>query len=189
MGLPFQGMALPADPQLPSDVRLIDLVHDYCSGPNSMSVLVVWIEVMDVLLHQCITTIIVRIYGSLGTQGISGGQFRIMQRVLDGDFSSWGLMLHANMMGQIHRFRTTIFSDFFFGSIFVAWFLETVPMLCSRVLLSAIVLQELRCNGLKFWYGMEGGVWPLFYDHISKCVVPYATNYSIVPIWWDGLLT
>jgi hypothetical protein len=51
-----------------------------------MSGLVVCIEAMDVLLHQCIVTMIVRIYGSLATQWITGGQLRIMQRVLDGDF-------------------------------------------------------------------------------------------------------
>jgi hypothetical protein len=128
-------MALPADPQLPGDVWLIDLARDYCLGPNPMSGLVVRIEVMDALLHQCIMSMIVRIYGSLATQRIRGGQLRIMQRVLDGDFFSWGLMLHAKMMGHIHRCWTTDSSDFVFGSILVAWFLERVPMLRPRVLL------------------------------------------------------
>jgi hypothetical protein len=31
-GLPFRGMALPADPQLSGDVRLIDMARRYCSG-------------------------------------------------------------------------------------------------------------------------------------------------------------
>jgi hypothetical protein len=143
-GLPFRGMALPADPQLPGDVWLIDLAWDYCSGLNLMSGSVVCIEVMDALLHQCIVDMIVRIYGSLATQWISGGQLRIMQRVLDGDFFTWGLMLHAKMMGQIHRCRTTDSGDFSFGSILVAWFLERVPMLHPRVLLFPAGPQEPR---------------------------------------------
>jgi hypothetical protein len=56
-----------------------------------MSGSVVCIEVMDALLHQCIMTMIVRIYGSLATQWISGGQLRIMQRVLDGEPFHLGL--------------------------------------------------------------------------------------------------
>jgi hypothetical protein len=64
-----------------------------------MSGSVICIEVMDVLLHHCIAAMIVRIYRSLATQWISGGQLRIMQRLLDGDILAWGLMLHAKMMG------------------------------------------------------------------------------------------
>jgi hypothetical protein len=45
---------------------------------------------------------LVRMYGSLATQWISGGPLRIMERVLDEDFFSWDLMLHAKMMGKIH---------------------------------------------------------------------------------------
>jgi len=50
--------------------------------------LVVHIEVMDKLLHQCIAAMVVRIYGSLANQHISGDQLRIMERVLYGDFFS-----------------------------------------------------------------------------------------------------
>jgi hypothetical protein len=51
-----------------------------------MSGSVVYIKAIDNLLHQCITTMIVRIYGSLVTQRINGGYLSITQRVLDGDF-------------------------------------------------------------------------------------------------------
>jgi hypothetical protein len=78
IGLPFQGMALPADSQLQGDVRLIVMAWDYCLGMNPMSGLVVWIEATNALLHQCITAMIVRIYGSLVTHRINGGQLRIM---------------------------------------------------------------------------------------------------------------
>jgi hypothetical protein len=64
-----------------------------------MSGLVFHIEVMDALLHQCIMAMIVRIYGSLSIQRITGGQLRIMERVLDGKFFTSGLMLHTKMMG------------------------------------------------------------------------------------------
>jgi hypothetical protein len=60
------------------------------SGPNSMSGSVIQIEVIDDLLTECITAMVVRIYGSLGTQWITGGQLRIVEWVLDGDLFSWG---------------------------------------------------------------------------------------------------
>jgi hypothetical protein len=72
MGLPFRGMALPTDPQLPRDVHLINLAQDYCRGVNLISSSVVHIDAMDALLHHCIMAMIVRIYGSSTTQRISG---------------------------------------------------------------------------------------------------------------------
>jgi len=99
IGLPFRGRALPVDPQLPGDAHLADLVQRYCLGPNFMSGSIVQIGAMDALVHRCITTMIVRIYRSLATQWISGGQQRIMERALGGENFSWGLMLHTKMMG------------------------------------------------------------------------------------------
>jgi hypothetical protein len=84
-GLPFRGRALPVDPQLPGDAHLADLAQRYCSGEDFMSGSVVRIGAMDALVHHCITTMIMRIYGSLATQWISGGQLRIMQRALGGE--------------------------------------------------------------------------------------------------------
>jgi hypothetical protein len=143
---------------------------------------------MDALLHQCITVMIVRIYGSLATQRISGGQLRIMQRVLDGYFFSWGLMLHDKMMGKIHWCRTTDSGDFSFGSILVAWFLERVLVLCPRVLMSATGPQE---PPLMLWEsilvhhrGGEGG-------HIGTCVAPYVCRlyYSSHMVIWTSSMT
>jgi hypothetical protein len=102
-----------------------------------MSSSVVRIGVMDALVHRCVASLIVRVYGSLMTQRISGGQLRIMQRALGGEHFSWGLMLHANMVGHLNRCRVVDSRDFSFGSILVAWFLERVSMLCPRVLLDA----------------------------------------------------
>jgi hypothetical protein len=145
------------------------------------------IEVMDALLHQCIVIMILRIYGSLATQRITGSQLRIMQRVLDGEFFTWGLKLHARMIGQIHQCWTTDSDDFAFGSILVAWFLERVPMLCPRVFLPLAGPQKsrlMRWAQILAQHGWRG--WPLFYGHIGKCVAPHATNYTAIPIWWDG---
>jgi hypothetical protein len=42
------------------------------------------IGVMDSLVHHCMEAMIVRVYKSLATQRISGGQMRIMERALVG---------------------------------------------------------------------------------------------------------
>jgi hypothetical protein len=78
---------------------------------------------------------VVRVYGSLATQRISGGQLRIMGRVLAGEHFAWGLMLHAKMVGKLDRCWVADSGEFAFGSILVAWFLERVSMLHPRVLL------------------------------------------------------
>jgi hypothetical protein len=80
-GLPFWGMALPVDPQLPGDERLVYLEHCHYLGPSPMSGLVICIKVIDDLFTQCITAMVVRIYGSLETQRIIRGQLRIVERV------------------------------------------------------------------------------------------------------------
>ena len=58
-----------------------------------------------------------------------------MGRELAGEHFSWGLMLHAKMVGKLDRCRAVDSGEFAFGSILVAWFLERVPMLRPRVLL------------------------------------------------------
>jgi hypothetical protein len=75
----------------------------HCSGPNPMSGLVMQIEAIDDLLTKCITIMVVRIYGSLGTQWITGGQLRVVEEVLDGDLFSWGVLMHTQMMSQLNR--------------------------------------------------------------------------------------
>jgi hypothetical protein len=51
---------------------------------------------------------------------ISGGQLRVMGRALARENFSWGLMLHAKMVGQLDRCQTVDSGDFAFGSILVA---------------------------------------------------------------------
>jgi hypothetical protein len=76
-----------------------DLVVHHFSGPNLMSGLIIWIEAIDDILTKCIAAMVVRIYKYLGTQRIIGGQLRIVERVLDGDLFSCGILLHTKMMG------------------------------------------------------------------------------------------
>jgi hypothetical protein len=72
-GLPFQGMYLPVELMLPANMALSTLGQRYCSRVNFMSSSIVSIRAMDALVHRCIATMIVRVYGSLATQRISGG--------------------------------------------------------------------------------------------------------------------
>jgi hypothetical protein len=116
---------------------------------------------IDSLVHHCIAAMIVRVYGSLATQWISGGQLLVLERVLDGEHFTWGLTLHARMVGQFDHYRCTDTVVFSFGSILVAWFLERVLMLHPRILLGAPGAQEPR---LRRWStvllhhgGGEGG--------------------------------
>jgi hypothetical protein len=136
-GLPFRVTLILVEPVVLGDGQLTDLALTYCLGEDFMSGSVVRIGVMDALVHCCVATIIMRVYGSLVTQRINGGQLRIMQRALRGEHFSWGLMINFNMVRKLDKFRATDSGEFAFGSILVAWFLERVPMLRPRVLLDA----------------------------------------------------
>jgi hypothetical protein len=85
-----------------------------------MSGSVVSIGAMDALARRYVETMIVRVYGSLATQRISGGQLRVMGRAMVEENFSWGLMWHAKMVGKLDRCRTADSRDFAFGSILVA---------------------------------------------------------------------
>jgi hypothetical protein len=136
-GLPFWGTPLPAELVLPEDVALVTVGWRFCSRENFMSGSIVSIRAVDALAHHCIIVMIVRVYGSLATQRISGGQLSVIERVLDGEHFAWGLTLHARMVGKLDRCWSMDTGEFAFGSILVAWFLERVPMLCPRILLGA----------------------------------------------------
>jgi hypothetical protein len=68
-----------------------------------MSGLVIHIEAIDDLLIECIVAMVVRIYGSLGTQRITGGQLRVVEQVLDGHLFAWGVLMHTKMMAQLNQ--------------------------------------------------------------------------------------
>jgi hypothetical protein len=78
-GLPFCGMALAVHPHLTWEDWVETMEACHCTGPNPMSGLVVRIESIDDLLNECIVAMVVRIYKSLGTQWISGGQLRVVE--------------------------------------------------------------------------------------------------------------
>jgi hypothetical protein len=67
-----------------------------------------------------------------------------MGRALVGYHFSWGLMLHAKMVGHLDRCRVVDSGKFAFGSILVAWFLDRVSMLRPRVLLDTPGVREPR---------------------------------------------
>jgi hypothetical protein len=96
---------------------------------------VVSISAIDSLSHRCIAAMIVRVYGSLATQQISGSQLLVLERVVGDEQFAWRLTLHARMIAQLDHCRSTGTGEFAFGSILVAWFLERVSMLHPRVLL------------------------------------------------------
>jgi hypothetical protein len=98
-GLPFRGMPLPAELVLPADVVLVTVGRRYYSRVNFMLGSIMSIGAMDALVHRCIAMMIVRVYSSLATQRINGGQLSVMERVLDGEHFTWGLTLHARMVG------------------------------------------------------------------------------------------
>jgi hypothetical protein len=77
-GLLFRGTLLPVEPVLPGDRQLVVLYWTYCSGEDFVSGSMVRIWAMDALVHRFVASMIVRVYGSLTTQWISGGQLRIM---------------------------------------------------------------------------------------------------------------
>jgi hypothetical protein len=122
-----------------------------------MSGTIVSIRAMDALVHRCIAVMIVRVYGSLATQWISGGQLCVMDRVLFSEHFVWGIMLHAKMVGQLDHCRSTDTGEFSFGSILVAWFLERVPMLHSRILLGAHGAREPRLRRWSNVFLRHGG--------------------------------
>jgi hypothetical protein len=94
-----------------------------------MSRLVVWIEALYDLLTECIVAMVVRIYGSLSIQQIIGGNLRVVEEVLDGDIFAWGVLMQTQMLSQLNQFQHPDSSEFSFGSVLVAWFLERVPLL------------------------------------------------------------
>jgi hypothetical protein len=71
--LSFQGVPLLVEPVLLRDLGLATVGQRYCSGKNFMSGMVVIVGSIDSLVHHCIAAMIVRVYGSLVTQWISGG--------------------------------------------------------------------------------------------------------------------
>jgi hypothetical protein len=123
--------------------------------------MVVSILSIDSLAHRCIAAMIVRVYGSLATQWISGGQLLVLERVLAGERFASGITLHVRMVVQLDHCQSTDTGEFAFGSILVAWFLERVSMLRPWILLGVPGAQQPR---LRRWStvllrhgGGEGG--------------------------------
>jgi hypothetical protein len=175
-------------------MHLRTVAERYYSGERYMVGTAVSISGIDALLHRCIAAMIIRVYRSLVTHRISGGELFLMERVVVGhERFAWGLTLHARMITQLDRCRSIGTGEFSFGSILVAFFLERVSMLRPRVLLEAPGVRELR---LRRWSqilvhhgGGEGGhyftaqaaqIWRLMPQVILQ--FPYAG----VDFWGDS---
>ena len=98
-GLPFQGSPPPTVPVMPRDTDLVVFARRFCSGGHYMTGSAVHINALDVLLHRCVASMIVRIYGSTAPHRISGGELMLMERVVVGrEQFTRGLALHAWMI-------------------------------------------------------------------------------------------
>jgi hypothetical protein len=161
-GLPFRGTPMLTAPVMPRETDLAGFARRFCSGGHFMTSSAVRINALDVLLHPCVASMIVRIYGSTAPHRISGGELSLMERVVVGrERFAWGLALHTQMIAQLERCRSAGRGEFTFGSILVAFFLERVPALRPRVVLE---VPEVRHPRLRRWSdilarhgGGEGG--------------------------------
>jgi hypothetical protein len=161
-GLPFRGTSMLAAPVMPREIDLAQYAGRFFSREDYMTGSAVRINALDVLLHRYMASMIVRIYGSTTSHRISGGEMMLMERVVVGrERFAWGLALHARMIAQLDRCRSTGRGEFAFASILVAFFLERVPALRPRVVLEIPAVQHPR---LRWWSeilvrggGGEGG--------------------------------
>jgi hypothetical protein len=161
-GLPFRGTPMLSAPVMPRETDLAGFARRFCSGGHYMTGSAVCINALDVLLHRCVASMIVWIYGSMAPHRISGGELTLMERVVVGrEWFAWGLALHAQMVTQLDRCRSAGRGEFVFDSILVAFFLERVSALRPRVVLEVPTVRHPR---LRRWSeilvrhgGGEGG--------------------------------
>jgi hypothetical protein len=161
-GLPFQGTPMLTAPVMPRETDLAGFARRFCSGGHFMTGSAVRINALDVLLHQCVASMIVQIYGSTAPHRMSGGELSLMERVVVGrERFAWGMALHSQMVAQLDRCRSSGRGEFTFGSILVAFFLERVSALRPRVVME---VPEVRHPRLRRWSeilarhgGGEGG--------------------------------
>jgi hypothetical protein len=101
-GLPFRGTLMLVVPVMPRETDLAGFARRFCSGARFMTGSAVRISALDVLLHRCVASMIVRIYGSTTPHRISGGELSLMERVVVGrEWFAWGLALHSQMIAQL----------------------------------------------------------------------------------------
>jgi hypothetical protein len=148
-GLPFRGTPMLTTPVMPRETNLAGFARRFCSGRHFMTGSAVRINALDVLLHRCVASMIVRIYGSTAPHRMSGGELSLMERVVVGrERFAWGVALHSQMVAQLDRCRSAGRGEFTFGSILVAFFLERVPALRPRVVLE---VPDMRHPRLRRW--------------------------------------
>jgi hypothetical protein len=107
-GLPFRGTPMLTSPTMPRGRDLREYAGQFCAGEHYMTGSSVRINALSVLLHRCVASMVVRIYGSTAPHRISGGELMLVERVVVGrERFAWGLALHAQMVAQLDRCRST----------------------------------------------------------------------------------
>jgi hypothetical protein len=82
-----------------------------------------------------------------------------MERVLARQHFSWGVMLHANMVGQLYRCRVVDSGEFSFGLILVAWFWRGCLCCARECCWVNLVCKSRDCGGgQRFWFSMGVGM-------------------------------
>ena len=102
------------------------------------------IGAIDSLETQEFCVMIVRIFGSVGTQHISRVHLELVEREMDGWLYAWECLMRACMVAQLGRCDTMMIGAFTFGSILCAFFLERVIMLHPQVILDSPSMHDPR---------------------------------------------
>jgi hypothetical protein len=142
------------------------------------------------VLHRCIAAMIVRVYGSLATQRISGGQLLVMERVVVGrERFAWGLTLHARMIAQLDRCRSTGTGEFAFrlypGSLVSGEGVDAAPTGSSRGAWGARASTEVVVSdfGSPRWWRRRA----LLHGAGGTDLAADAAGHTSIPLCWGGL--
>jgi hypothetical protein len=91
-GLPFRGTPMLTSPTMARGMDLEEYAGQFCPGGDYMTGSAVRINALGVLLHRCVASMVVRIYGSTAPHRISGGELMLVERVVVGrERFAWGL--------------------------------------------------------------------------------------------------
>ena len=94
--------------------------------------------ITDIVLRTVLLTI-TRAFGSLGAHAATKAQMVYAVECLEPRVFNWCEGLRTNMMSQLTSCRTGKQSQFGYGSILVAIFLERVPILQPQIILPVCV--------------------------------------------------
>ena len=129
-GLPKQGAPVIMSGQRSDVEHTMDhYIHQHCvAGTEKKGGRASILAVTDVVLHTILFTM-TRAFGSLGAHAATKAQMTYAIECTEPRVFNWCEGLRTNMMSQLTSFRTRKQSQFGYGSILVAFFLEKVPLL------------------------------------------------------------